>query len=76
MIITAKFASVCRSCQRPINAGDRVSWSRGTPAVHAVCSDEGKARRVVMALRSKTEPVSTSLTPTLVTRWPLNLACP
>jgi SWI/SNF-related matrix-associated actin-dependent regulator 1 of chromatin subfamily A len=43
MIITAKFASVCSVCQRGILSGDRVAWTRGTPAVHATCSEEGRA---------------------------------
>ncbi len=37
MIITAKFASTCPTCQRPIAVGAKVEWSRGAKAVHAAC---------------------------------------
>jgi hypothetical protein len=43
MLITAKFSSICAICQRRILSGDRVAWMSGTPAVHAVCSAEGRA---------------------------------
>lgn len=34
MKITAKFASTCPGCHRAINAGDKIEWSKGNPAVH------------------------------------------
>ena len=54
MLITAKFASVCRTCSKPIIIGDRVSWVRGSSAVHAACSEEGRA--VVAAVNASKAP--------------------
>jgi SWI/SNF-related matrix-associated actin-dependent regulator 1 of chromatin subfamily A len=49
MIITAKFASTCPSCGKTIKEGSNVSWTRGTKAVHAECSSEGRAQALAVA---------------------------
>ena len=36
--IVAKYPSVCKHCQRPINVGDVILWSAGQPAVHPGCA--------------------------------------
>lgn len=38
MIITAKFASTCPKCSRPITPGSGVEWSKGSKATHVDCS--------------------------------------
>ena len=37
MNITARFASSCPCCRRPIMAGSTVEWSKGSPARHTAC---------------------------------------
>jgi hypothetical protein len=37
MIITAKFASTCPCCSKPIAVGSKVNWSKGTKASHVSC---------------------------------------
>jgi len=37
MIITAKFASRCPFCQKPIAPGAKVEWSKGHAARHPDC---------------------------------------
>lgn len=37
MVITAKFASVCPKCSRPIAMGAKVNWERGSKAAHVDC---------------------------------------
>lgn len=41
MTITAKYAATCPCCNRPINVGDRIEWSKGTKARHAACAAVG-----------------------------------
>jgi SWI/SNF-related matrix-associated actin-dependent regulator 1 of chromatin subfamily A len=55
MLITAKFSSVCNVCRRQILSGDRVSWSRGNPAIHAACSQEGQAIKEAVAVSQAVE---------------------
>jgi len=43
MVIEAKFKSTCPKCNRPIFAGDKVSWSKGQKAICLECSDSGSA---------------------------------
>jgi SWI/SNF-related matrix-associated actin-dependent regulator 1 of chromatin subfamily A len=44
MIITSKYAGVCRICNKGYAAGARISWIKGTRgADHATCAPEGKA---------------------------------
>lgn len=45
MTITAKFASVCPSCGKPIKPGQQVEWERGQKARHTDCgaADAGAA---------------------------------
>jgi hypothetical protein len=38
MIITAKFASTCHCCLKPISVGSKVEWSKGSKAKHVTCS--------------------------------------
>lgn len=38
MIINAKFTSTCPCCSKMIQVGQRVEWSKGEKAVHAVCA--------------------------------------
>lgn len=38
MIITAKFASTCPACSKPIAVGAKVEWSKGSKAAHVDCS--------------------------------------
>jgi hypothetical protein len=37
MIITAKFASTCPCCAKPIAVGSKINWSKGTKASHVEC---------------------------------------
>jgi hypothetical protein len=37
MTITARYASTCPNCSRPIAVGSQVNWSRGRKAVHVAC---------------------------------------
>jgi hypothetical protein len=37
LLITAKFHSTCPTCDRRINPGESVFWSRGEDAVHQAC---------------------------------------
>jgi hypothetical protein len=37
MLLPIKAPSVCPSCSRPISTGEMVSWSSGSPAIHATC---------------------------------------
>lgn len=37
MTITAKFASTCPCCNRPIVPGAKVEWTKGTKARHVLC---------------------------------------
>jgi hypothetical protein len=37
MIITAKFASVCPCCNSRIVPGNKVEWTKGSPARHTAC---------------------------------------
>jgi GTP cyclohydrolase FolE2 len=37
MTITAKFASVCPCCTARITPGQKVEWSKGSPARHVTC---------------------------------------
>lgn len=37
MKITARFASTCSTCRRPIAIGSMVEWSKGSNATHVVC---------------------------------------
>jgi hypothetical protein len=37
MLIIAKFASRCSSCRKPISAGDKVEWSKGSAVRHPGC---------------------------------------
>ena len=41
MIITAKFASTCPCCSRPIAVGEKVEWSKGAKAAHPSCAARG-----------------------------------
>ena len=38
MIITAKFASTCPKCSKPIAVGTKVEWEKGSKATHVDCS--------------------------------------
>src|ERR1700677_722132 len=49
MLLPARYGSVCASCQRAIVPGDRISYTRGEPTLHAACSAEGKAAVVKTA---------------------------
>lgn len=37
LFIVAKFSSKCPSCSSRVNAGSRVVWVKGSPAIHEVC---------------------------------------
>ena len=56
MMITSKFASVCKSCQRAVRPGDRVVWIKGERGVtHAACSAEGQAVVAAVAASRATD---------------------
>lgn len=38
MIISAKFSSMCPTCNGHIEPGSRVEWSKGEKARHVACS--------------------------------------
>lgn len=42
MTITAKFASICPGCSKPIRPGDKVEWERGAKAKHSSCAGGGE----------------------------------
>lgn len=37
MVITAKYAATCPACRGSILPGERVEWSKGSPARHTAC---------------------------------------
>ena len=37
MVITAKFASTCPKCSKPIAIGSKVEWAKGEKAKHVDC---------------------------------------
>jgi hypothetical protein len=37
VIITAKFASTCPCCGKPIAVGSKVNWSKGSKGTHVSC---------------------------------------
>lgn len=37
MTITAKYAATCPCCKSSIRPGDKIEWSKGSPAKHATC---------------------------------------
>src|SRR3989442_1131923 len=56
MLITSKYTSVCKMCQKAVLVGDRVSWVRTEKGVsHAACSSEGRQIRAEQALSRATE---------------------
>jgi SWI/SNF-related matrix-associated actin-dependent regulator 1 of chromatin subfamily A len=56
MVITAKYVSICKSCGRQVEPGDRVEWVRGDKFVsHVQCTEGGRAHvAAVAASRSDT----------------------
>ena len=38
MTITAKFASTCPECDKPIAVGDSIEWQKGQKAKHTACA--------------------------------------
>lgn len=53
MTITAKFSSTCPCCSKPISAGTRVEWSKGTKARHVECA--GKPTKAGSGSSTRTE---------------------
>jgi hypothetical protein len=55
MTITAKYAATCPACNRPIRAGDKIEWQRGTKARHTSCAGSATqtSRRVLVAKRKR-----------------------
>lgn len=50
MVITAKYVSVCKTCGRQVEPGDRVEWVRGDKFVsHVQCTEAGKALVLAVA---------------------------
>ena len=45
MIITAKFASTCPCCSKPIVVGSKVNWTKGAKASHVACGASAVASR-------------------------------
>ncbi len=43
MTIIAKFSSTCPSCNQRIQPGERVEWTKGSPAKHVACANPGAA---------------------------------
>jgi len=39
MTITAKYPSKCAACGGAVAAGERIEWSKGSPARHTECPD-------------------------------------
>jgi hypothetical protein len=37
MVLTAKFASFCKVCNRRVRVGEKIEWVKGNPVRHAVC---------------------------------------
>jgi len=59
MIITAKYASACKVCQKQVLPGDRVEWVRGDKHVsHVQCTEEGQ--KLVAAVEASKAPVPTA----------------
>jgi hypothetical protein len=38
MTITARYASRCATCSRPIAVGEQIEWTKGQPARHPGCA--------------------------------------
>lgn len=47
MLIDALYRTVCPACNSTINIGDKIEWTRGVKARHAVCPDVTKEQPVV-----------------------------
>lgn len=45
-MIVAKYESKCPACSRLVQAGSRVAWVKGSPAIHEVCYFNRRATRV------------------------------
>lgn len=43
MTITAKFASTCPCCSKPIRPGEKVEWAKGEKARHVACAGTASA---------------------------------
>lgn len=41
--INAKYASTCPACRQPITVGQSIEWTRGQPALHALCASQAGA---------------------------------
>ncbi len=67
MLINARFASVCAACSRAIQSGDRISYVKGQPALHAACSEEGR----VMALATAASRAASQPEPSDQTQLPI-----
>jgi len=60
MTIAAKFASICAACHKPIRVGDKIEWSKGSPATHARLQDCAAAPVASMADRPTSRPARPS----------------
>ncbi len=67
MLINARFVSVCAACSRAIQSGDRISYVKGQPALHAACSEEGR----VMALATAASRAASQPEPSDQTQLPI-----
>jgi hypothetical protein len=38
MTITARYAATCATCHQSITPGQKIEWSKGTPARHTTCA--------------------------------------
>src|ERR1700675_1700673 len=61
MVITAKFASVCKACGRQVAPGDRVEWVRGEKLVsHVQCTTSGRELIAAVAESKASAPLASS----------------
>lgn len=52
MTITAKYAATCPCCKSAIRPGDKIEWSKGSPAKHVSCASKtGSAPTTTVATR-------------------------
>jgi hypothetical protein len=57
MSITARYSSVCPTCNQPISPGDQVEWQRGAKAIHVVCpAGTASAAPAAKAARKTSRP--------------------
>lgn len=58
MIITSRFAGVCKKCNGRIAIGQTINWERGEGSTHAVAAECGRVAPVAVPVTANAAPIA------------------